>query len=435
MPVENVIIIGNGVSGITLARHIRKSSDHNITVISNESKYFFSRTALMYVYMGDMTFENTKPYEDWFWDKNRIDLVEGTVVAIDTGKRTITLDNNKTLTYDKLVIATGAKPRSFDWLTMNIDGVQGFYHKQDLESLETYTPNSSVCKRAVVIGGGLIGIELVEMLASRGIPVTFVVRKPFFKSGVLTDVGSEMISKHIKEWGIDLRVNSTLQEIRKDENNKVRSIIIKETQEEITCDFVGITIGVAPNIGLVNSSDIETRNGILVNEFLETNVPDVYAIGNCAEPRDTNERSKFEANWHTARMMGETLAQTLCGNRIRYNPGHPFDAAMFLGIEFQSYGTVNSTPKPGTQHLHWKHVDNTKCITFEYDLDSQQFLGINTFGIRMRHEVFDRWLTEKRSLDYVIKNLRDANFDPEFSESYENDVLAMYNARAERFRK
>ncbi|MEQ9582580.1 MAG: FAD/NAD(P)-binding oxidoreductase, partial [Arenibacter sp.] len=76
---EHIVIIGNGISGITAARHIRKLSDKKITIISAESNYFFSRTALMYVYMGHMKFEHTQPYENWFWKKNRLDLVNGYV--------------------------------------------------------------------------------------------------------------------------------------------------------------------------------------------------------------------------------------------------------------------------------------------------------------------------------------------------------------------
>ena len=71
---KHIAIIGNGITGTTVARHVRKRSDYKITVISRETKYFFSRTALMYIYMGHMSFEQTKPYEDWFWEKNKIEL-------------------------------------------------------------------------------------------------------------------------------------------------------------------------------------------------------------------------------------------------------------------------------------------------------------------------------------------------------------------------
>ena len=81
---QHIVIIGNGVSGVTLARHVRKLSDHKVSIISAETDYFFSRTALMYVYMGHMKFEHTQPYENWFWKKNRTDLVKGYIEKVDT---------------------------------------------------------------------------------------------------------------------------------------------------------------------------------------------------------------------------------------------------------------------------------------------------------------------------------------------------------------
>ena len=182
---EHIVIIGNGISGVTAARHIRKNSDMKITIVSAETKYFFSRTALMYIYMGHMKFEHTQPYENWFWDKNRIDLKEGYVNKIDTDKKTLDFKDSSTLSYDKLIIATGSKPNKFGWPGQDLDGVMGMYHKQDLENLEKYAPNKEACKRAVIVGGGLIGIELAEMLRSRKIPVTFLVREASFWNGVL----------------------------------------------------------------------------------------------------------------------------------------------------------------------------------------------------------------------------------------------------------
>jgi NAD(P)H-nitrite reductase large subunit len=173
---EHIVIIGNGISGVTAARHIRKLSYKKITLISAETDYFFSRTALMYVYMGHLKFEHTQPYENWFWKKNRIELKKGYVKNIETESKMLHFDNGENLKYDKLIIATGSKSNKFGWKGQDLKGVQGLYSKQDLEALEIFAPNNNICKRAVIVGGGLIGIELAEMLTSRQIPVTFLVR-------------------------------------------------------------------------------------------------------------------------------------------------------------------------------------------------------------------------------------------------------------------
>ncbi|MEM7381059.1 MAG: FAD-dependent oxidoreductase [Bacteroidota bacterium] len=428
---ENIIIIGNGIAGVSAARHIRKMSDKRIIMISAETDHFFSRTALMYVYMGHMKYEHIKPYEDWFWDKNRIELVRGYVTQVDVEKKEVLLENSRVFQYDKLIIATGSKPNKFGWPGQDLHGVQGLYSKQDLDLLEVNAPNKDICKRAVIVGGGLIGIELAEMLRSRDIPVTFLVREKNFWDGVLPDGESKMINEHILEHHIDLRLATNLVEILPDENGRVRAITT-DKGETIDCNMVGITPGVSPNIDFLKDSGIELGRGVKVNRYLETNIDGVYSIGDCAEQHEAiGNRRPIEAVWYTGRMMGETVAQTICGNRIQYKPGHWFNSAKFLDIEYQTYGWVFSARgrKDYEEQFHWRHASEKVCITISYHKDSREFLGINTFGIRMRHEIFDRWLNEKRSVVHVMEYLKDANFDPEFYSKYEEEIVSSFNTQ------
>ena len=190
----NIVIIGNGITGITAARHIRKLSNYKITVISSESEYFFSRTALMYVYMGHEKFENIQPYENSFWGKNKIELIQDYVTFIDTENKRVNLSGGIVVNYDKLIIATGSRSNKFGWKGQDLNGVQGLYSLQDLELLEDNTKNISRC---VIVGGGLIDIELAEMLRSRNIAVTMLVREKSYWDIVLPVEESEMINRHI----------------------------------------------------------------------------------------------------------------------------------------------------------------------------------------------------------------------------------------------
>ncbi len=427
---EHIVIIGNGISGVTAARHIRKKSDKRITIVSTETDYFFSRTALMYVYMGHMKFEHTQPYENWFWEKNRIHLVKGYVEKVDHASKNLVLITGENIAYDKLIIATGSKPNKFGWPGQDLKGVQGLYSKQDLDALEVSAPNKDVCKRAVIVGGGLIGIELAEMLRSRDIPVTFLVRETSFWNGVLPKGESQMLNEHIAEHHIDLRLGTNLIEILADENGNARAVTT-DKGNTIECNLVGLTAGVSPNIEFLRDSGIELGRGVKVNRYLETNIADVYAIGDCAEQHEAiGNRRPIEAVWYTGRMMGETLAQTICGDKTRYSPGHWFNSAKFLDIEYQTYGWVFSERgmKEYEQHFHWRHSQEKICITIAFHKETGMFLGINTFGIRMRHEIFDRWLTEKRNVDYVMEHLADANFDPEFYANYDHEITSKFNS-------
>ncbi|MEP2936043.1 MAG: FAD-dependent oxidoreductase [Gilvibacter sp.] len=422
---EHIVIIGNGISGVTAARHIRKLSNNRITIVSAETDHFFSRTALMYIYMGHMKYEHTKPYEDGFWTKNRIELKNGFVSKVDHQNKALQFASGETMSYDKLILAVGSKPNKFGWPGQDLKGVQGLYSKQDLDALEQNAPNKEICKRAVIVGGGLIGIELAEMLNTRKIPVTFLVREQSFWNGVLPAGESAMLNRHIKNHHIDLRLGVNLKEILADDNGRVRAVVIEETGEELACDLVGLTAGVSPNIDFLKESGIELGRGVKVNRTLETNVKDIYAIGDCAQQHEAiGQRRPIEAVWYTGRLMGETVAQTICGNPTEYKPGHWFNSAKFLDIEYQTYGWVFSErhKKEHEAHFHWKHPDDTKSITIAYHKDTRQFLGINTFGIRMRHPVFDAWLTQKRDVDYVVEHLSEANFDPEFYKTFESKV-------------
>src|SRR5690606_21279732 len=120
-----------------------------------------------------------------------------------------------------------------------------------------------------------------------------------------------------------------------------------------------------------------------------TNITDVYAIGDCVERTyDLPGRKSIEQVWYTGRMMGEVVAQTICNSRTKYEPGPWFNSAKFLDIEYQTYGNVWNEPKPNEEEFYWEHQGGKKAIHFVWDRDSKQFLGVNVFGIRLRHELF-----------------------------------------------
>ena len=420
---QRIVIIGNGISGITCARHLRKLGDDQITVISSETDHFFSRTALMYIYMGHMTYENTKPYEDWFWDKNKIDLVRDYVERIDVDSKSLKLQRGSTIQYDLLVIATGSKPNKFGWPGQDLDGVQGLYSYQDLELMET---NTQDIEQAAIVGGGLIGVEMAEMLLSRNIPVTFIIREKEFWDIVLPPQEAAMISRHIGEHHVELIKEVNLQEVIGDDSGRIQAVKL-DTGQEIECQYLGLTVGVTPNIQFLKDSAIELDRGVLVDHYFETNQPGIYAIGDCAQFREPLPgRKPVEQVWYTGRMHGETLARTLSGERTTYRPGNWFNSAKFFDIEYQVYGDIKNVPPDDETHLYWEHSSGKKSIRIALRKTDEVVIGLNLMGIRYRHEVCDRWLTEQRTIDYVLDHLAEANFDPEFFESHEAEVVQSF---------
>ncbi len=422
---QHLVIIGNGIAGITTARHVRKGSDMQITVISAETDYFYSRTALMYIYMGHMRFEDTKPYEDWFWEKNKINLVRGYITRIDTDAKTLHLQDGRSIRYDKLLVATGSKSNKFGWPGQDLPGVHGLYSYQDLELMEKDTAGIS---KAMIVGGGLIGIEVAEMLQSRKIDVTFVIREEYYWDNILPKEEAKLVGLHMMEHGMTLHLSTNLKEILPDDSGRARAVVT-EFNEEIPCEFVALTPGVHPNIDLVKSSKIATNQGVLVNNYLETNIPDVYAAGDCVEIKTDAEdqRNCIEQLWYTGKLQGQAVAKTICGERTKYNRGVWFNSAKFLDIEYQTYGFVSNVPRQGEQSFYWEQSDGKKCLRVVYKDGSREVIGFNFFGIRALQKVCERWILDKRTIDYVLEHLPEANFDPEFFKHHEQEIIEAYN--------
>jgi NAD(P)H-nitrite reductase large subunit len=424
----HIVILGNGISGVTTARYIRKNSNHRITIVSNESDHFYSRTALMYIYMGHMLYEDTKPYEDWFWEKNGIELVRGFVQSIDFGKKKLNLEGEKEILFDKLVLAVGAKPNKFGWKGQDLTGVQGLYGLGDLQEMER---NTRGIKKAVVVGGGLIGIEMAEMLHSRHISTTLLVREKSYMDAILPPEESEMVSRHIRANGIDLRLETELDEIHPDASGRV-SAIYTRSGEKIACQFVGLTVGVSPNVDFLRDTALQVKRGIVVNEHFETNIPDVFAIGDCAEfEKPQPNQRPIEQLWYTGKMHGEVLGQRLSGLNVSYQKGVFFNSAKFFDIEYQVYGQISTQLSAHEDTLYWEHPNGRKSIRIQFHKTEKHVLGFNLMGIRYRHAQCVEWIRQKASIETVLKNLRKANFDPEFFVRYEPELVRQYEGMKE----
>ncbi len=427
----NVAIIGNGIAGITAARHVRKlDPDARITVISAETDHFYSRTALMYIYMGDMTYTHTKPYEDWFWEKNKIDLLREFVERVDTGAKQLHFRSGGKLTYDKLLLATGSVPRFAGWPGENVAGVQGFYSMQDLDRMEEGTVGA---RHAVVVGGGLIGVELAEMLHTREIGVTLLVRSDWYLPAALPEEEGRMVNEHIRARGIDLRLETELAEVLPDEAGRVRAIRTNHG-DEIEAQWVGIAIGVAPNIAFLEGSGIETDRGVLVDQHMQTNVPDVFAAGDCAQHRTPPPgRRPIEPLWYAGREHGATAAFGITGQARPYAPDVFFNSAKFFDLEWQVYGDLSPELPEHERTLYWQHPTAEKAIRLNYTAaDKGRLVAVNVMGIRYRHDVCAHWIAEQADIETVLQNLGAANFDPEFTPQHEADLVAQYNRQTGR---
>jgi NADPH-dependent 2,4-dienoyl-CoA reductase/sulfur reductase-like enzyme len=419
-----IVIIGNGIAGITAALGIReKKPEWKILVISGESDAFFSRPALMYLFLGQMSFDDVKPFGDWLWKRRRIDRKRAWVERVDPAAKELGTRDGETIPYDKLIVATGAVPNKFGWPGQDLDRVHGMVGLDDLRSLERIAPE---LEHAVIVGGGLIGVELAEMIHSRGAGVTILAREPAYWINALPEAEARMVTDVIRREGIELCLECELDEILGDSHGRACGVTTADGRR-IDCQFVGLTAGVRPNLWALEGSDIATGRGVLVDfSFRSTNTEDVFAVGDCAElvtPAD--EQNRIEALWYTGRMHGQVVADVITGTERTYDRGILFNSAKFVDLEWQTYGQVSPGLGPplvaGEQHLYWESPNRRRSVRLIHK--DGAVIGVNAMGIRLRHRVCERWIAEQRTVDFVLDHLGRANFDPELYRRYEREAV------------
>jgi len=422
----HLVVLGNGVAGVTAARYVRqRDPSARITLVSDEAEHFFARTALMYAYMGQLTRGHLEPYERGFWGKNRLHLVHDRVERVDVAAKQLHLRSGEPLGYDRLLLATGSVPMFFGWPGQDLHGVQGLYHLQDLDRMEAATRG---VERAVVVGGGLIGVEMAEMLHTRGVHVTFLIREPWAMGHFLPEEEGRLVERETRRHGIDLRTSTELERLVGDEGGRVRAAVTT-TGEEIPAQFVGLTTGVRPNVDFLRESGIELNRGVLVDRCFRTSAPDVFAAGDCAEFREPLPgRKPVEQLWYTARAHGAFAAHAILGHPRPYRPGVFYNSAKFFDVEYQTYGRIDLRPPEGESTLYWEHPDGRAAARLQHETDGQRrVVGVSVMGARHRHAVWAAWIEAGWGVEAVLAALPSADFDPELTREVAPALVEAYN--------
>ncbi|MBO2012807.1 NAD(P)/FAD-dependent oxidoreductase [Hymenobacter negativus] len=422
----HLVIVGNGITGVTCALTVRRlHPEARITLVSDESAHHYSRTALMYVYMGHLRLQDIKPYEDWFWPEQRLSLVHATATALNPDEQLLFLNDGTALPYDQLLLATGSKSKRYGWPGQHLAGVQSLYSLPDLEAMARDTHGIS---RGVVVGGGLIGVELAEMLHSRRIEPVVLVRDGHYWASVLPPAEAHLVDRQFQENQVPVRYNTELQEILGDAQGRVRAVRTT-AGDEIACQWVGLATGVRPNIALATAAGIETDQGILVDELLRTNLPNVYAAGDCAQHRQPAAGEvPIEQLWYTGRMQGETVGHTICGQPTPYRRGVWFNSAKFFNLEYQTYGQAPAVATAGLQQFYWEHESGRQALRVYFRAEAPHVVvGFNAMGLRLRQVVCEQWIQARTPIATVMAQLGAANFDPEFFPQHELAIVAAFN--------
>ncbi len=408
------VIIGNGVAGINAANSLRNyDNDAEISIISYETEHHFSRTALMYVFCGQLSEQCVEPFERDHYEKMGFKRINDKVSTLDPDANKLMLESGKTVSYDKLLIACGSVPAMFGWPGSELDGVGNFVTWQDLQWLKEKAKTS---KKAVVVGGGLIGIETVEILLLAGIDVTFLIREDFYWPIALDQNEGDIIADHMRHHKVDLRLKTEFAEILGKDGKVVG---VKTGDGEIVdCDLVVIAVGVRPQTDWLKESSLalDERGGIIADENLKTNYDNIYTAGDCAAVMWFNNVRRPEQLWYTGRDQGKIAASNLIGMNKIYKRGTFYNSAKFFDIKYTTAGLVNFN-LDGEKNYFSQEDDTNYTIRITY-LPDNSVAGFNMLGRRWDHRVLVNWVDEKRQLDWVLKHLHEALFDEEFMPTF-----------------
>ena len=316
------LIIGGGVAGVTAAETIRQNDPAGtIGIVSDEPYILYSRVMLSKpnFFLGKVPFDQIwLKGAEWYKENNIAFLGGKTVSALDAAQKNIKLTDGDSISYEKLLIATGTATRK-----SNVPGAdkKGVHYLRSLEDGRGIMENIKTAKNAVTVGGGFIGFEMADLMQLAGLKTTVVLREPYFWDPVLDEGSGKMIESAMEKVGVNIIHNAEIIEITGGES--VEGVVLKDGTK-IPCGIVIFGIGTTSHLDWIKLAGLDVNRGIMANEFMETSTPDVWTAGDIAEYKDLllQENVKM-GNWVSAHEQGRITGLGMVGQR------HPFKFISF----------------------------------------------------------------------------------------------------------
>ncbi len=336
---RNYVILGTGPAGIAAAQAIR-SQDHNasIRLVGDEPFGYYSRPGLAYYLTGEIPEKGLFPYAPKEFNQFGFHFVQARVTAIHPAEHDIENQVGKRLPYDRLLVAVGAQAVQLKIPGIDLEGVVTLDNLQDARRILKLRRGT---RSAVVVGGGITALELVEGLASRGIKVHYFLRGNRYWSNVLDETESRIVENRLKEAGVQLHYHTELAQIR-GRRGRVSAVVTKN-DENLDCQLLAVAIGIRPRIALAVKAGLKVERGILVDEYLQTSDPDIYAAGDVAQVRDPRSGLwVLDSLWGPARDQGHHAGLNMAGTASPYIKEVPFNVTRLAGLTTTIIGTVGS---------------------------------------------------------------------------------------------
>ncbi|MGP7819137.1 nitrite reductase large subunit NirB [Niallia sp. 01092] len=382
---QKLVVIGNGMAGVRCIEEIIKNDPETfqITIIGSEPHTNYNRILLSSVLQGDTSIQDIILNNDKWYEENNIKLFSGeAAIKVDTDKRYVLTDKQRKIAYDKLIFATGSLP-----FVLPLPGIQkeGVITFRTIEDCEKIIESSNKYKKAIVIGGGILGLEAARGLLNLGMQVDIVHNANFLMQRQLDHTASKLLQKELELQGMNFLLGKDSEEILG--SARVEGIRFKDGTEA-KADLIVMAVGVIPNIQLAKDSGIETNRAIVVNDYLETNISNIYAVGECVEHRGIVYglvKPLYE--------QGQVLAKRICGiNGEGYKSSTLSTKLKISGLDVFSVGKVYEDDTTQVIKMYDEVDGIYKKILFEDD----KLVGAILFGdTRQGTKILDMVIKKK----------------------------------------
>ncbi len=361
----NYVIIGNSAAAIGAVQGIRTvDNDGKITIISDEKYHTYSRPLISYWLKGTVSEENMRYRNKDFYEQNNVETILGSkVTKIDTSAKKIVLDNGSSVSYDKVLVATGSKP--FVPPMDGLDAVEkkfSFMKYDDAKAVKEAVFDGA---KVLIIGAGLIGLKAAEALEHYNVKMTVIDLADRILPSILDSDSSEIMKKHIESKGVKFILNTSVKKFGKNSAELSNG-------ENVDFDIVIVAVGVRPNTELVSDAGGKVNRGIVTDNTQKVEeLSDVYSAGDCTESLDiTTGQQKILALLPNAFMQGEVAGKNMAGNETYYLNAIPMNAIGFFGLHIISAGSYDGDAYVSVEGNNFK-----KLVTKDNQLKGYILMG------------------------------------------------------------
>ncbi len=412
------VIIGNGITGVTAAEILRaEDASCSITIVADDPLPTYYRPALKDFLGGRLPEEKLWARPATFYQEQHIRFIPGRVVGINPVQHFVQLQNGKQISYSKLLLANGARPRHLSCSGLNLAGVSTLRTVADYQEILRRLRDVN---RVVVCGSGTLALESAETLRHRDFQVTHLIRGNTLWSEVLDPVASDLVLQEERRDGIEVRIGEEIAEIA-GRHGQVCGITTTHG-EHIPCEMVLVAIGIEPIIDFIRASGIACGRGVKVDNDMRSNIPDIYAAGDVIEcTEEFSGRTRVLGQWFPAIQQAQVAAYNMLGlfppdrafypssnNELRTASMHYYNATFLYGLDFVSIGLTTRPSSPGYQEII---ADPQPRSYRKVILHNGTMVGALLLGEREQALAFKRAIDHRVNLAPVDSQLFTAGFN------------------------